>query len=152
MTKTPEEKKASRHRYYLKNRENAKAYRKTEPVKAYYRKYYQEHRERMNTQNLASMKRREEWIREYKRSVKCSMCNESFPDCPGIIEFHHPDGEDKVAGVGRMGTVGKARLMAEIAKCIPVCANCHRRLHQSGRQKKKKGSVPVPESLVDDVP
>jgi hypothetical protein len=45
---------------------------------------------------------------------------------PECMDFDHRDGEDKVATVSQMCTRSKECLLAEIAKCDLVCANCHR--------------------------
>jgi len=156
MAKTSEEKKAWRRKYYQQNKERLdanhsrwvhehaeqlRAYHNTEWMKAYRRKYYQGHREHMNAQSLANASKRQQWLRDYKRNLKCSRCGESFPDYPGIIEFHH-EGEgaetrDHVISSLLKHSASMARLQAEIAKCVPLCANCHRRLHIFERQKKE---------------
>lgn len=139
MVQTPEEKKAKRRIYEEGRAEKRKPY-----FKAYFQKYYtedpeaEEHREANRHHITAYKKRQEASLRDYKRTLKCSMCGQSFPDCPAVIEFHHLDGDDKFSGIGRMGTVSKARLEAEVAKCIPLCANCHRKVHYLERQRKKK--------------
>lgn len=59
------------------------------------------------------------------RAQGCSFCEEAFPGC---IDAHHIG--EKTSGVSelvRFGTVES--LTAELEKCIPVCANCHRKLH-----------------------
>jgi hypothetical protein len=44
------------------------------------------------------------------------------------MDFDHRPGEPKRMAVSRMiGRVGTATMMAEVAKCDIVCANCHRR-------------------------
>ena len=56
----------------------------------------------------------------------CSVCR--YNKCLAALEFHHPDPtvkESKVIGT----TASLARQRAEAAKCILVCANCHRELH-----------------------
>ena len=56
----------------------------------------------------------------------CIKCG--YNKCLAALEFHHPDPtvkESKVIGT----TLGIDRQRAEAAKCILVCANCHRELH-----------------------
>ena len=93
------------------------------------------------------------WWVDMKKNLQCSICGQSFPDCPSIMDFHHGGGRPKEAAISTMirGRLSKEAILAEVSKCVPVCANCHRRLHESERQK-KKGSVPVPELLADDYP
>jgi hypothetical protein len=63
------------------------------------------------------------FIREYLLSHPCIDCGESDPV---VLEFDHVHG-DKLCNVSHMFSSSKARLAAEIAKCVIRCANCHRR-------------------------
>jgi len=59
------------------------------------------------------------------RAVPCADCGASFPPC--AMDFDHRSSELKEAGVTRMiGRAGTKRILAEVAKCDIVCANCHR--------------------------
>jgi hypothetical protein len=53
----------------------------------------------------------------------CADCGGKFPHY--VMDFDHRDGEEKLFNVGR-GRMGKARVIAEMAKCDVICANCHR--------------------------
>ncbi len=66
------------------------------------------------------------WVTEQKRQG-CSSCPERDPVC---IDFHHPGG-DKEINIGDATRQGwsVARLKKEIAKCVLLCANCHRKRH-----------------------
>ena len=68
-----------------------------------------------------------------KRKTGCVVCGETEPCC---LDFHHVDSSTKVMTVSRLahGTHawsdrGLVRLKQEMAKCVVVCANCHRKLH-----------------------
>ena len=63
---------------------------------------------------------------EYKKTLACSHCG--LKD-HRVLDFHHE--RDKEMGVHRMLSQGLAieRIMAEVKKCIPLCANCHRIHH-----------------------
>lgn len=45
---------------------------------------------------------------------------------PEVFEFDHRPGETKVADVTKLRVGKMSALVAEIAKCDVVCANCHR--------------------------
>lgn len=60
----------------------------------------------------------------------CVDCGDTFP--PECMDFDHVRGE-KVANVGSLTTFSNVKLMAEIAKCDLVCANCHRIRTQARR-------------------
>ncbi len=60
------------------------------------------------------------------RDVACADCQQRFPPC--AMDFDHRDPGSKRYTVTRMiGRAGSARILAEVAKCDIVCANCHRR-------------------------
>lgn len=55
----------------------------------------------------------------------CADCGGRFPSC--AMDFDHRDPGAKRIAVSRMiGRAGTATIMAEVAKCDIVCANCHR--------------------------
>lgn len=59
-----------------------------------------------------------------KRDVLCADCGESFP--PYVMHWDHLPGHEKVDEVGSMvGSRRREVILAEIAKCELVCANCH---------------------------
>ncbi len=68
------------------------------------------------------------WFTEYKKTLKCAMCPESTTCC---LEFHHKDPKKKDLAIAEGVHNGWSikRLMAEIAKCVVLCANCHRKVH-----------------------
>jgi len=63
------------------------------------------------------------WLRKIK-DVPCKDCGKRYHCC--IMEFDHVRGK-KLFTIGP-GIVGRStkRLIAEMAKCDIVCANCHR--------------------------
>lgn len=68
-----------------------------------------------------------EWLYDYKSTHPCIECNESEPIC---IDFHHIDPEQKEVNVSALINCGSLKkLQAEIKKCVPLCANCHRKVH-----------------------
>jgi hypothetical protein len=64
------------------------------------------------------------------KDVPCADCGVRYPTY--VMQFDHLDAAQKEFNIGPMGpTRGRARLLAEIAKCEVVCANCHaERTHQ----------------------
>ena len=89
--------------------------------KSLYRKHKQHHRE-INRQ----------WIAEYRATLRCSQCPENHPAC---LDFHHHN-DDKDKGVSKaILDYSLERLKKEVAKCIILCSNCHRKLHDKERQR-----------------
>lgn len=68
------------------------------------------------------------WFSDYKKTLKCERCPENHPAC---LDFHHRDPKTKLFKVGGAAPSGmpQAKVMAEIAKCAVLCANCHRKEH-----------------------
>jgi hypothetical protein len=63
------------------------------------------------------------------KEVPCADCGKEFPYY--VMDFDHREGEIKLFSIGNRTTLSGDKLMAEIAKCDIVCANCHRiRTHE----------------------
>jgi hypothetical protein len=57
----------------------------------------------------------------------CADCGEKHPAC---LDFHHLDESQKGQTIARMVVrASPANIDAEIAKCVVLCANCHRKRH-----------------------
>ena len=66
---------------------------------------------------------RTEWLLEYFKAHPCADCGETDPV---VLEFHHL--RDKAFDVAQaLPYRNWASILAEIEKCVVVCANCHRR-------------------------
>jgi hypothetical protein len=65
------------------------------------------------------------------RAGGCMQCGEKHPAC---LDFHHRNPEEKEGHIGEFRKFGTKRLLAEIAKCDVLCANCHRKFHYDERQ------------------
>ena len=145
----PEKRKRTHHRYYIRHIEARKQYshdhyvKNIERSRAYGRihskQYYATHHKQVIDSMRIRKQERTEELNEYKRNLKCSMCGQSFPDCPAVIDFHHTGDDPKTDGIGQLmqRRVSRKRIQAEIAKCIPLCANCHRKMHYLEKQKSK---------------
>lgn len=91
--------------------------------KEYYHKIDKQKRKKRVKENKESIT---QWFVEYKKTLKCSKCNEDHPAC---LDFHHL--RDKKFDVSCMISRCYAieTIQEEIAKCVVLCANCHRKLH-----------------------
>ena len=64
---------------------------------------------------------------EYKGG-KCCICG--YNKCNSALDFHHTNG-DKQFGLSVRGlTRSWDKTKTELDKCILVCANCHREIHE----------------------
>ena len=79
---------------------------------------------RMDEQERTARQRRQRAIWAYLCGHPCVDCGESDPL---VLEFDHL--RDKVAKISKMANMKRpwSVILAEIAKCEVVCANCHRR-------------------------
>lgn len=66
---------------------------------------------------------------EYKGG-QCEKCG--YDKCIGALEFHHLDPAQKDFGIGSKGNTLKLDIMKKEAdKCILVCSNCHKEIHDA---------------------
>lgn len=101
------------------HRVKMREYRKT-----YHRKHKNTHGDRKR-QTESRLKRNKAIIAEaYK--VGCKLCPENDIDC---LDFHHVNPTEKEDTISTLVWSSTPILVAEIAKCVVLCANCHRKLH-----------------------
>lgn len=102
------------------------------------RKWYAKNK----AKHIAYVRNREKkiklWLKEYKETLKCEICDENHPAC---LDFHHINPEEKDFAIGRiMDYMSWRKLKAEIAKCRVLCSNCHRKEHYNQREKERERS------------
>lgn len=57
---------------------------------------------------------------------KCAHCGN---DDSRVLEYHHLDPGTKLFDLSKWTAHSRKEIIAEIAKCIVLCANCHRIAH-----------------------
>jgi len=87
------------------------------------RKWYRENRQLAFDKKNRKRARLREIAREAK-ARPCADCGLEYPYY--VMDFDHVDGDKRmiISQLINFGSIG--RLLAEIAKCEVVCANCHR--------------------------
>lgn len=106
-------KRQSRHyyeRHSARLREDAAAYRSAHP-------------EKVKEWNQANVKRNVAIVAAAK-DVPCMDCGGTYPT--SVMDFDHRDPSEKSFTISQKRQCGLQMLLAEIAKCDVVCANCHR--------------------------
>lgn len=63
-------------------------------------------------------------ILDEAKSNGCLICDETDLSC---LDFHHLSDKDQI--VSTMLGMSDKKVRNEIAKCVVLCANCHRKLH-----------------------
>jgi hypothetical protein len=75
---------------------------------------------------------RKELIREeylsYKKTLSCTHCGISDYR---VIDFHHLENKSFSLSHALSNGYSMDKIMEEIKKCIPLCANCHRIEHHN---------------------
>jgi hypothetical protein len=106
----------------FKDPEKKRAYQRV-ASKKHYEKNKQEYIDR-----AAAVKGNMRFVwQTYKSTMSCIWCGENRHH--SIIDFHHVITEGK-RDVNRLIANGSLKTaMEEIKKCIPLCASCHRYLH-----------------------
>lgn len=83
------------------------------------------HRSRIRKNNEKEVQKCKDLLLEFK-SVGCTLCPEKEPVA---LDLHHLDEETKDANVSDLMRRGTKKLIAEMNKCVVLCANCHRKVH-----------------------
>ena len=92
------------------------------------KRYYEIHREKVISDNVARAKGKRARFREWKSTLSCCLCGESEEAC---LDFHHKDPAQKDQSVATLFNMASFEaIVSELNKCICVCANCHRKIHK----------------------
>ncbi len=106
-----------------------------ERFNAQWRNWYRANRERKMAWQKRRLDEMRAWFRELKATKSCEDCGEATPEC---LHFHHKDPRKKTLEVSvAVMRWSRERVLAEIAKCRVLCANCHLKLHWEQRQARK---------------
>lgn len=130
-----EQRKVYNRANYLRHKAKRKAYRERPQYKKMRnatRKRYAgtDHGKAMNRKDMrAWWQRRQKFLQSYKASKGCKRCPEKHP---ATLDFHHRDPRKKEFNIAA-GPTSMKRLLAELKKCIVLCANCHRKEHYRGK-------------------
>jgi hypothetical protein len=91
------------------------------------KKHYNDNKEYYKERNQRQEKESLDFYEQYKEQLCCCFCKENEPCC---LDFHHVNPNEKEYGVAQMARrYSVDAIKREIAKCIVVCANCHRKVH-----------------------
>jgi predicted HNH restriction endonuclease len=93
------------------------------------KRYYEKNKEKIYQQKMGRRKRlKEEAVKI--AGEKCKVCG--YNKCISALEFHHNQSnkEGNVSTLLKNGS--RQKLLKEAEKCILLCANCHRELHNKG--------------------
>lgn len=97
--------------------------------------YYQRNKAKVIALAAANKRKIAARWQEYKKTQSCAQCGENHV---ATLDFHHvirSKSNKKVHVMAQQNSWEK--LMAELKKCIVLCANCHRKLHYAENEMKK---------------
>jgi hypothetical protein len=62
---------------------------------------------------------------------KCNICG--YDKCSNALEFHHLNPNEKDFNFGKIRANPKSwnKIVAEVKKCVLLCSNCHREVHDN---------------------
>ena len=105
---------------------------------------YEKHKTKVVAAAKVITTKRSEAFKAWKRTLCCQACGEDDYVC---LDFHHLESEDKEHVISEMMRyAGKQTVIAELNKCVALCANCHRKEH-AGRL--NKGLTPLSVTVAD---
>ena len=96
------------------------------------RRHYVRHKDKYLISFAARRAKHREWLNQYKQQHPCVCCGESDISC---LDFHHldPTTKELKGDVAFYKNWAISHVEQEIAKCVVLCSNCHRKLH-AGRE------------------
>ncbi len=101
-----------------------------EEARDFYKRNPRPYKYRARLFNTEQTRRRLEVMGELRRRVGCQLCGER-EEC--VLDFHHLVGNSKGREggmpVSRAAGHSNIRFLRELAACIVVCVNCHRKAH-----------------------
>ena len=98
----------------------------------YSKAYYEKNRSKVISKINQNKRANRAWFTSYKKTLSCIECGENHP---ATLDFHHVEPRKSKVKVNELVSDGhtKTRILAEIAKCVVLCANCHRKHHHNER-------------------
>jgi len=93
------------------------------------KKYYEGNKEDIYLRKKERLKKRREELKKLLGG-KCSKCG--YDKCLAALDFHHNTLEKEGNISHFVKYFSKEKSLKEIKKCILLCANCHRELHNQG--------------------
>jgi hypothetical protein len=117
--------------YSVAHRERCRRYNKCHPDrrKEQTKRYRDKNKGRIAEANRNYRERKMQWIRKLKLKCGCSQCG--YNKYHGALHFHHLDKNTKLFQLTAYEAPrhSMSKIMAEIAKCVVLCANCHAEVH-----------------------
>ncbi len=100
---------------------------------AQWRRWYRDNAQRNREWEQRRREEIREWWRDLKATKSCCLCKENAPEC---LHFHHVVPKTKAFDLSEGASNGRSRevILAEVAKCVVLCGNCHAKYHWDERK------------------
>jgi hypothetical protein len=97
-----------------------------ECTKIEHQKWYTQNKTTQLEKNEELRKKKINRYLEFKKQHKCIKCGDNRHY---VLDWHHRDPLTKTAAISDLIGRSEKKLYEEIAKCDPICRNCHAELH-----------------------
>ncbi len=88
--------------------------------------------EELKIRNYINVKSYRQKLKEKSIEYKGGSCERcGYDRCNSALEFHHLDPKEKDFGIGSYNVLSWEKIKKELDKCMMVCANCHREIHEN---------------------
>jgi hypothetical protein len=102
--------------------------RDRENYNKWFRAYYKKHKAQYFAKAKNHQAKKRAWFEErFKDILICVTCKEDDRRC---LDFHHVNPKTKFKSIAHMVKIfSQDKIEKEVAKCIVLCSNCHRKKH-----------------------
>lgn len=121
----------ARHKKYSREHKN-EIKQQREPKKQQYLEYSKQYNKKYRIEHHADIDKYNQMLKEMMHFLKingCAICG--YDKCNAALDFHHVNPEDKKFNIVISRTT-RSDLADELNKCILLCSNCHREIHNGG--------------------
>jgi len=94
--------------------------------RTYQQRHYAKNKKYYKDRRAARKKQQLQRFVAFKSTLSCALCSE---DDIAALDLHHVDEKESLISQLLKNSCGWSRIIAEIEKCICLCANCHRKVH-----------------------
>ncbi len=96
--------------------------------KKYYNLNPEKHKQNVKKRKKLYVPILKDLVADIKENSKCYVCPENTP-C--TLDFHHTRDKKFLISRGKTSAYSFSTFEGELAKCILLCSNCHRKLHNN---------------------
>jgi hypothetical protein len=114
---------------FFRNTQRCKACKRIVDRKSYHRRC-EVQVTKVTAYQKARIEVNQRYIISYLAEHPCTVCGEARIPC---LEFHHVNPAEKLFTIGAYQGAPLTTLRTEIAKCVVLCANCHKMHHNEER-------------------